>query len=209
MSRRSPSSRRVPEVILGSPDEVRPIYERILASGVDGVTVNLPANGRPRRVALLGETLAPVVNRSQAGDLRHRGAVAGRRGQSARGASNRRRRLRRQDAGTGFISLTDLRVVLQDESYVGGRVAPSLDPYGGVHAVSLVCEQVLRTAATSGPRQCRSASRAPPTKVGCAAATRRHVHVVLTTRPALTPPSGRPAAPRRRRPRRGRPLGRA
>ena len=52
-------------VILGSPDEVRPIYERILASGVDGVTVNLPANGHvPGRVALLGETLAPVVNRS-------------------------------------------------------------------------------------------------------------------------------------------------
>ena len=52
-------------VILGSPDEVRPIYERILASGVDGVTVNLPANGHvPGRVALLGETLAPVENRS-------------------------------------------------------------------------------------------------------------------------------------------------
>ena len=52
-------------VILGSPDEVSPIYERILASGVDGVTVNLPANGHvPGRVALLGETLAPVVNRS-------------------------------------------------------------------------------------------------------------------------------------------------
>ena len=33
--------------------------------GVDGVTVNLPANGHvPGRVALLGETLAPVVNRS-------------------------------------------------------------------------------------------------------------------------------------------------
>ena len=28
-----------------------------------------------------------------------------------------------KDAGTGFIGLTDLRVVLQDESYVGGRVA--------------------------------------------------------------------------------------
>ena len=44
---------------------MRPIYERILASGVDGVTVNLHANGHvPGRVALLGETLAPVVNRS-------------------------------------------------------------------------------------------------------------------------------------------------
>ena len=34
-----------------------------------------------------------------------------------------------KDAGTGFIGLTDLRVVLQDESY------------GGVHAVSLVANK--------------------------------------------------------------------
>ncbi len=43
-----------------------------------------------------------------------------------------------KDAGTGFIGLTDLRVVLQDESYVGGRVALTSIPYGGIHAVSLV-----------------------------------------------------------------------
>jgi hypothetical protein len=43
-----------------------------------------------------------------------------------------------KDAGTGFIGLTDLRIVLQDESYVGGRIALTSIPYGGVHAVSLV-----------------------------------------------------------------------
>ena len=41
-------------------------------------------------------------------------------------------------AGTGFIGLTDVRVILQDESYVGGRVALTSVPYSAVHAVSLV-----------------------------------------------------------------------
>ena len=50
--------------IVGGPEEVAAAYERILATGVDGVTVNLPANGHiPRRVALLGETLAPLIPR--------------------------------------------------------------------------------------------------------------------------------------------------
>ncbi len=40
--------------------------------------------------------------------------------------------------GTGFIGLTSLRVVLQDESYVGGQVALTSIPYSHVHAVSLV-----------------------------------------------------------------------
>ena len=53
---------RAGSVILGSPDEVRAVYERILATGVDGFTINLPANGHiPGRVALLGETLAPLI----------------------------------------------------------------------------------------------------------------------------------------------------
>ena len=43
-----------------------------------------------------------------------------------------------KDAGTGFIGLTDRRVILQDESYVGGRVALTSIPYRGIHAVSLV-----------------------------------------------------------------------
>lgn len=55
---------RAGSAIIGSPDEVAAIYERILATGVDGVTVNLPANGHvPGRVALLGETLAPLLPR--------------------------------------------------------------------------------------------------------------------------------------------------
>jgi len=41
-------------------------------------------------------------------------------------------------AGTGFIGLTDLRVVLQDESYVGGKLALTSLPYDRINAVSLV-----------------------------------------------------------------------
>ena len=48
--------------IVGSPDEVGEVYERILATGVDGFTVNLPANGHVEgRVSLLGETLGKVL----------------------------------------------------------------------------------------------------------------------------------------------------
>lgn len=62
---------RIPElggrragVILGGPDEVRDTFEQLLATGIDGVTVNLPANGHiPGRVHLLGETLAPLITR--------------------------------------------------------------------------------------------------------------------------------------------------
>jgi F420-dependent oxidoreductase-like protein len=48
--------------IIGTPDEVGEIYARILATGVDGFTVNLPANGHIEgRVSLLGETLTKVI----------------------------------------------------------------------------------------------------------------------------------------------------
>lgn len=49
-------------MVVGSPDEVRARFEDLLATGVDGFSVNLMANGHlPGRVALLGETLAPLV----------------------------------------------------------------------------------------------------------------------------------------------------
>ncbi|MBD0861552.1 LLM class F420-dependent oxidoreductase [Gordonia sp. zg691] len=48
--------------IVGDPDEVAARYAELLATGVDGVTVNAPANGHvPGRVSLLGETLAPLI----------------------------------------------------------------------------------------------------------------------------------------------------
>lgn len=40
--------------------------------------------------------------------------------------------------GTGFIGLTDKRVILQDRSFVGKRVAITSIPYGKVTAVSVV-----------------------------------------------------------------------
>jgi F420-dependent oxidoreductase-like protein len=51
-------------VILGSPDEVAEKYLQLRATGIDGVTLNAPANGHIEgRVALLGETLAPLFIR--------------------------------------------------------------------------------------------------------------------------------------------------
>jgi hypothetical protein len=44
-------------------------------------------------------------------------------------------------AGTGFIGLTDLRVVLQDESYVGGKIALTSLPYNRIYAVALVANK--------------------------------------------------------------------
>lgn len=48
--------------IVGDPDEVGAHFTDLLATGVDGVTVNAPANGHVHgRVSLLGRTLAPLV----------------------------------------------------------------------------------------------------------------------------------------------------
>lgn len=46
----------------GSPDEIAERFAGLLATGIDGVTVNAPANGHwEGRVALLGETLRPLI----------------------------------------------------------------------------------------------------------------------------------------------------
>jgi alkanesulfonate monooxygenase SsuD/methylene tetrahydromethanopterin reductase-like flavin-dependent oxidoreductase (luciferase family) len=46
----------------GDPGEIAELFSTYLATGVDGVTVSAPANGHVEgRVALLGETLAPLV----------------------------------------------------------------------------------------------------------------------------------------------------
>uniref|UniRef100_UPI003D90557F LLM class F420-dependent oxidoreductase n=1 Tax=Gordonia sp. B7-2 TaxID=3420932 RepID=UPI003D90557F len=48
--------------IVGDPDEVAARYTDLLATGIDGVTVNAPANCHiDGRVALLGQTLAPLI----------------------------------------------------------------------------------------------------------------------------------------------------
>ncbi|WP_432560446.1 LLM class F420-dependent oxidoreductase [Granulicoccus sp. GXG6511] len=53
---------RRPSVVLGGPDEVAEAAAKAIEHGVDGFTVNLPANGHIEgRVALLGETLAPLL----------------------------------------------------------------------------------------------------------------------------------------------------
>lgn len=54
-------------------------------------------------------------------------------------------------AGTGFIGITDKRVVLQDNSFVGKKVALTSIPYGRVTAVSFVSNKSMlgRFASTS------------------------------------------------------------
>lgn len=48
-------------VIVGSPDEVAEKFAQLREKGLDGVTINAPSNGHIEgRVALLGETLAPL-----------------------------------------------------------------------------------------------------------------------------------------------------
>lgn len=46
-------------------------------------------------------------------------------------------------AGTGFIGLTDRRVVLQDNSFVGKRMALTSIPYSRVNAVSFVSDKSM------------------------------------------------------------------
>ncbi|MXP22174.1 TIGR03560 family F420-dependent LLM class oxidoreductase [Gordonia sp. HNM0687] len=49
-------------VVVGDPDEVGARYAELLTTGVDGFTVNAPANGHiPGRVSVLGQTLAPLI----------------------------------------------------------------------------------------------------------------------------------------------------
>ncbi len=50
-----------PRLIVGSPDEVAEQFTKLREAGIDGATMNAPANGHVEgRVALLGETLAPI-----------------------------------------------------------------------------------------------------------------------------------------------------
>lgn len=48
---------------VGDPETVAAEFAEELTTGVDGFTVNMPANGHiPERVSLLGETLAPLLD---------------------------------------------------------------------------------------------------------------------------------------------------
>lgn len=46
-------------------------------------------------------------------------------------------------AGTGFLGLTDLRLVLQDNSFVGKKTALTSIPYSRVGAVSFVSDRAV------------------------------------------------------------------
>ena len=45
--------------------------------------------------------------------------------------------------GTGFIGLTDRRIVLQDNSFVGKKQAVTSIPYRGINAVSFVSDKSM------------------------------------------------------------------
>lgn len=46
-------------------------------------------------------------------------------------------------AGTGFVGVTDKRIVLQDNSFVGKRVALTSIPYSRINAVSFVSDKSM------------------------------------------------------------------
>lgn len=46
-------------------------------------------------------------------------------------------------AGTGFVGLTTKRVILQDNSFVGGKVAITSVPYSRVSSVSMVSDKSM------------------------------------------------------------------
>jgi hypothetical protein len=46
-------------------------------------------------------------------------------------------------SGTGFIGITNLRVILQDNSFVGKKVALTSVPYNRVNAVSFVSDKSM------------------------------------------------------------------
>lgn len=46
-------------------------------------------------------------------------------------------------AGTGFIGITNLRVILQDNSFVGKKVALTSVPYNRVNAVSFISNKSM------------------------------------------------------------------
>jgi alkanesulfonate monooxygenase SsuD/methylene tetrahydromethanopterin reductase-like flavin-dependent oxidoreductase (luciferase family) len=61
-ARQPEAAPRASTTIVGSPDEVAERYAQLLKTGIDGITVNAPPNGHIEgRVALLGETLAPLL----------------------------------------------------------------------------------------------------------------------------------------------------
>jgi hypothetical protein len=73
--------------------------------------------------------------------------------------------------GTGFIGLTDRRVILQDKSFMGKKLAITSIPYGKVTAVSLVSDKSF-AATSSAPGRSRSTSGRTRTRSRCAESTR-------------------------------------
>ena len=64
LARQPEAAARRAGAIVGSPDEVAEQYAKLLELGIDGFTINAPPNGHVEgRVALLGETLAPLITR--------------------------------------------------------------------------------------------------------------------------------------------------
>lgn len=46
-------------------------------------------------------------------------------------------------AGTGFVALTNKRVILQDNSFVGGKIAITSVPYSRINSVSMVSDKSM------------------------------------------------------------------
>ncbi len=52
--------------------------------------------------------------------------------------------------GTGFVAVTSMRVILQDKSFVGNKVAITSIPYSGIRSVSVLSNKSWAGAFFSG-----------------------------------------------------------
>jgi hypothetical protein len=79
--------------------------------------------------------------------------------------------------GTGFLGLTDKRVIVQDKSFVGKRIALTSIPYDKVSAVSVVSNKSLAgsffSSGAIAPGPSPSTWAPTPTRWSSGATTRR------------------------------------
>jgi hypothetical protein len=75
-------------------------------------------------------------------------------------------------AGTGFVGLTDRRVILQDNSFMGKKAALTSVPYGRIHSVSFLSNKSFLGKVPHRARS-RSSSGATSTSASSGAMRRR------------------------------------
>jgi hypothetical protein len=82
-------------------------------------------------------------------------------------------------AGTGFVGVTDLRVILQDKSFVGKLTAITSIPYGKVQSVSIVTNKSMMGSFFSSGQLAISTAQAVHMAEFRGTDKARHIHDVI------------------------------